>query len=130
MPMPALSIIDIDSFPIACLEGARLAPGDGPRIIADLEALLAHGEPFVLVLDGSAPTRQPEEDKQRMLWLKEHRQRFAATCKGVISVAADAQRFALVQKQTEGLGAALGIHFFAVQGLPAAQSLARTLLAS
>lgn len=132
MPLLELGVVDASRFPILSIDGATLAPGDGARIIDDLEALIRHGSAFVLIIDnGSGPQdRSHDEDKARMLWLKENRRRLAAVCRGIISVVTDHQRLALVQKQTTGLRTALGIHFAAVDSPSSAQALAAELMAS
>lgn len=127
-----LSVIDATRFPVLSIDGANMAPGDGARIIDDLEALIQNGRPFVLIIShGNGPqSQQHDDDKERMLWLKENKARLAAVCKGIISVAPDPERFAQTEKQTAGLRAALGIHFAAADSLASAEALAADLLDS
>jgi hypothetical protein len=108
-----------------------MVPGDGARLIDDLEALIQHGGAFVLIIQnsGDAQDHDHDEDKARMLWLKENKTRLSAVCKGIISVTPNPERFALVEKQTARLRAALGIHFAAADNLESAEALARDLLA-
>lgn len=132
MPALQLSVIDATRFPLLSINGASMAPGDGARIIDDLEALIQNGSAFVLIIgNGSGPQgHKHDDDKERMLWLKENKARLATVCKGIISVAPDQERFAQTEKQTAGLGAALGIHFAAADSLASAEVLASDLLGS
>ena len=125
-----LSVIDATRFPLLSIDGASMAPGDGARIIDDLETLIQNGSAFVLIIgNGSGPQgHKHDDDKERMLWLKENKARLAAVCKGIISVTPDKERFALAEKQTAGLRAALGIHFAAADSQPSAEALATDLL--
>jgi hypothetical protein len=130
MALPELGVIDPARFPLLSIDGARMAPGDGARLIDDLEALIQHGSAFVLIIQngGGAQDHDHDEDKARMLWLKENKARLACVCKGIISVVPDPERFARVEKQTAGLRAALGIHFAASDTLKSAETLAFALL--
>lgn len=132
MSSPPLGVIDASRFPVVSLDGASLKPGDGARIVDDLETLVRHGAPFALIISnsGSAQADTHDDDKARMRWLKENKLRLAAVCKGIISVVPDRERFALVEKQAAGLRAALGIHFVATDSQLAAQALAADLIAS
>lgn len=131
MSLPELSVIDASRFPLLSIDGASMTPGDGTRLIDDLEALIQHGDAFVLIIQnsGDAQNHDHDEDKARMLWLKENKARLCAVCKGIISVVPDKERFALTEKQTAGLRAALGIHFAASNSLAAAETMALELLA-
>ncbi|WP_454689809.1 hypothetical protein [Achromobacter aloeverae] len=126
MPLPELRVIDASRFPIVTIDGPNLMPGNGPYIIDDLETLIEHGKPFVLIIvnGGAAQDRQHDEDKERMLWLKQNRERLGAVCKGIVSVVLDGDRLALIEKQAAGLGAALGIRFAAVSSHSAAEAFA------
>jgi len=131
MSSPTLGVIDASRFPLLFLDSTTMLPGDGERMLDDLETLIRHGKAFVLVIhNGKEPPDPKQTDgKARMLWLKENKTRLAAVCKGIISVVPDQQHFALVEKQTAGLRAALGIHFVAVDSQSAAEALAAELLA-
>ncbi len=84
-----LSVIDATRFPLLSIDGASMAPGDGARIIDDLETLIQNGSAFVLIIgngNGSGPQgHKHDDDKERMLWLKENKARLAAVCKGIIT---------------------------------------------
>lgn len=125
-----LSVLDATRFPLLSLDGANMMPGDGKRVIDDLETLIQKGTAFVLVIGhGTGPQSQThEDDKERMLWLKENKERLASVCKGIISVTPDKERFALVQKQTAGLSAAMGIHFAVADSQSSADALATDLI--
>lgn len=127
----SLSIIDSSTFPVVCIHGADLVPGDGANIIEDFERLIRHAEPFVLVIEnGDSSRRQQEEGKARMLWLKENKTRMATVCKGIVFVTQDSQRLPQVEKQAAGLQSLLGIPFLARGSLSEAQSVGLSLLES
>jgi hypothetical protein len=130
MAHPSLGVIDAGEFPVVHIHGPRLVPGDGPRIIEDLETLIRHDQAFVLVIvnGDDSPQRQHDEDKARMLWLKENKARLATVCKGIVSVMPDRQRLPLVEKQAAGLQAALGIPFLVAANLIDANAQGRSLL--
>lgn len=130
MEIPSLAVIDASQFPVVCIHGPSLAPGDGLRIIEDLEALIRHAKAFVLVIvNGDDPAqRHHDEDKARMLWLKENKGRLASVCQGIVSVMPDSQRLPLVEKQAAGLQAALGVPFLVTASLSDANAQAISLL--
>lgn len=126
----SLSIIDASLFPVVCIHGAELVPGDGASIIGDFEQLIRYAKPFVLVIENGAGSsrRQQEEGKTRMLWLKENKTRMAAVCKGIVFVTPDSQRLPLVEKQAAGLQSVLGITFRARESLDEAHATGLALL--
>ena len=46
----SLGVIDANHFPIVYIHGPSLIPGDGSRILQDLETLIRRGKAFVLVI--------------------------------------------------------------------------------
>jgi len=86
--MLSLGVIDGSQFPVAYIHGANLLPGDGLRIIEDMETLIRHAKVFVLVIvNGDVSThRHHDEDKARMLWLKQNKSRLAKVCQGIHAV--------------------------------------------
>jgi len=125
----ALIVIDTSQFPIVFIHGPKLLHGDGLRIIKDLEALIRHAKAFVLIIvHGDDSQRYHDEDKARMLWLKENKSRLATVCRGIVSVMPDSQRLPLVEKQAAGLQAVLGIPFLAAVDLGDANVKAISLL--
>ncbi|EDS7589098.1 hypothetical protein AAQ05_004512 [Salmonella enterica subsp. diarizonae] len=130
MTNPVLSIIDASKFPVVCIYGADLVPGDGASIIGDFEQLIRYAKPFVLIIEDGASSsrRQQEEGKARMLWLKENKTRMAAVCKGIVFVTPDSHRLPLVEKQAAGLQSVLGITFLARESLSDAHATGLTML--
>lgn len=130
MERPSLVVIDAGQFPVVCIHGPSLVSGDGLRIVEDLETLIRHAEAFVLVIvnGDDAAQRDHDEDKARMLWLKENKGRLAAVCQGIVSVMPNSQRLPLVEKQAAGLQAALGIPFLVTANLSDANAQAIALL--
>lgn len=130
MPAPTLHLLDTTHYPVITLDDTRLAPGDGLRILQDLDTLIQHGDAFALILDNGdeAETRDPDEDKARMRWLIGNRQRLATVCKGIVSVVPDPHRRPQVEKQAAGLRQALGVQFLAVGYAAEALAVAQRLL--
>lgn len=130
MANPSLAVIEAGEFPVVCIHGPSLVSGDGLRIIEDLETLIRHAKAFVLVIINGEDSaqRHHDEDKSRMLWLKENKRRLASLCQGIVSVMPDSQRLPLVEKQAAGLQAALGIPFLVTANLSDANAQAISLL--
>lgn len=126
----SLAVIDAGQFPVVFIHGPRLVSGDGLRVIEDLETLIQYAKAFVLIIiNGDGPAqRHHDEDKARMLWLKENKGRLASICQGIVSVMPDSQRRPLVEKQAAGLQAALGIPFLVTAKLGDANAQAISLL--
>jgi hypothetical protein len=79
-------------------------------MISDFEILLSAGHMFVLSMASGRNTGQSHDDQKRwVLWLKENRDRMAASCRGVVSVVDAASDLALQQKQAAGIEAMIGI---------------------
>lgn len=72
-------------------------------------ALIAHGQPFVVVLARARAEEHHEDRKQRGIWLKHHKQALAALCKAVISVEPDAVRRAALLAQSMLAEKAFGV---------------------
>ncbi|MBL7251236.1 hypothetical protein [Alloalcanivorax marinus] len=113
MPAPALKLLDPDDFPLVYLDATDWRPAHGRALIDDLETLIEHGQPFVLIIQNSAGGNQKrtEDDKARMLWFKANSPRLAACCRGIFTVLTDPTQQPKAEKQTAGLSAAMGLRF-------------------
>ncbi len=102
------SIHDVSRFPLV-LASAETPPGYAARWAAELQALIAHGRPFVVVLAHARAEESHEDRKQRGIWLKHNKQALAALCKAVISVEPDAVRRAALLAQSMLAEKAFGV---------------------
>ncbi|UWN51555.1 hypothetical protein ASALC70_03782 [Alcanivorax sp. ALC70] len=83
MPALALKLLDHGDFPLVRLDATDWRPAHGRALIDDLETLIEHGQPFVLIIQNGAGGKQKrtEDDKTRMLWFKANNQRLATCCR-------------------------------------------------
>ncbi|MEZ2127709.1 MULTISPECIES: hypothetical protein [unclassified Sinorhizobium] len=110
MTVSESAVLDASRFPIILAERSKVVASGIEAMIADFEALLSDGQAFVLSLTGERDAELSHEDQKRwMLWLKENRDRMAASCRGVVSVLDKASDEVLQQKQAAGMQAMLGI---------------------
>ncbi|CAH1694644.1 conserved hypothetical protein [Hyphomicrobiales bacterium] len=87
---------DVDAFPIVRSRSGAIQPGYGAQWQREMDALIAHGEPFVVIFDQGHPEEAHDDRKLRGLWLKRNRERLAAMCKAVLAVEPNAgKRLAL-----------------------------------
>ncbi len=128
MNTEAFHIHDIRRFPLCRVEPEGVVPGYSVQWAQEIDALLARGEPFVLIYREPTDDESHEDRKVRGQWLKQHKAAFAAICRGVISVLADAERRA----HFDGMGAvgeqAFGIRYRTAATLDDGEALAWRLL--
>lgn len=105
-----LAVLDCTNLPIVTLDKSKLESQGIEAMISDFEVLLRAGHTFVLSMARGRGTDQSHDDQKRwVLWLKENRDRMAASCRGVVSVVDAASDPALQKKQVAGMQAMLGI---------------------
>jgi len=85
-------IHDIHDFPVCLIEPDSVVPGYSAQWQKEIDALMARGEPFVLIYREPTDDEPHEDRKVRSQWLKQHKAAFAEACRGIISVLADAAR--------------------------------------
>ncbi|MGF6525455.1 hypothetical protein [Variovorax sp. PvP013] len=89
---------DVSRFPLVLAHG-DVSPGYAARWEREMEALVAHGEAFVLIQPRARAEEAHEDRKRRGIWLKHNKQALGACCKAVIGVEADdARRTALAAR--------------------------------
>ncbi|QGA50038.1 hypothetical protein [Pseudomonas brassicacearum] len=69
-----------------------VVPGYGAQGQAEIEAIMAHGVPFVLIYLEPGDDEAHADRKLRSLWLKTHKEAFGHLCISLISVLADEAR--------------------------------------
>lgn len=94
MPLDTQSftVHDISRFPLCVIRNDVVVPGYGPQWQAEIEALMAHGMPFVLMYLEPGDDEAHADRKLRSLWLKTHKEAFGRACISLISVLADEVR--------------------------------------
>ena len=126
----SLNILCTETFPVVQLDATDWQPAHGRALIDDLETLIEHGQPFVLIIQNGAGGNQKrtEDDKVRMLWFKANNQRLASCCRGIFTVLTDATDQPRAEKQTAGLSAAMGLRFQVFADADEAETEARRAL--
>ncbi|XAH25600.1 hypothetical protein AAFF27_10550 [Xylophilus sp. GW821-FHT01B05] len=119
----------VADFPIVRIRGSLLPHGYAPQWIMEMEALLAHGEPFVFVFLDSAEHPAHEDQKAQTMWLKAHKKPLALCCRGFVSVEPEHSKRVLKRAQAVVIAAAFGLHFSVVPDPQQAEVRARQLLA-
>lgn len=119
---------DVRDFPIVRIAGRNLPHGYVTQWIAEMDALLAHGEPFVLVFLNTVQNPAHEDQKGMMLWIKAHKRELARLCRVMISIEPD--RLQRLAKRAQGLALviALGFRFVVVADETRALELAARAL--
>lgn len=102
------TIHDVSRFPLVLASGDA-PPGYAAQWAAEMQALITHGQPFVVVHAETRADEAHEDRKQRGIWLKNHKQALAALCKAVIGVELDAVRRAALAAQSVMAEKAFGV---------------------
>jgi hypothetical protein len=119
---------DVSEFPIVRFDTSRARPGYAPRWIAEMEAVLARGEPFVLVAGGVVEDG-PGDRKARSLFLKSHRAELARWCRAIVGIEPNPIARAARKAQAAVLARAFGIEMTFVATAEEATTTARERLA-
>ncbi|WP_110968668.1 hypothetical protein [Pseudomonas huaxiensis] len=119
---------DIRTFPLCLIEPQVVVPGYSQQWAEELDALLARGEPFVLIYREPADDEPHPDRKLRTQWLKQHKVAFAGLCRGIISVLDDAVRRAHFDQMGEMGEQVFGVRYRTAPTLVEGQTLAWRLL--
>jgi hypothetical protein len=100
---------DMSGFPFVALRSSACTPGFGATWGAEMDAMPAAGEPFVVAFEPSAIDETPEDFRLRAQWFKVNRQLLAGRCAGMVAIVPSAeQREGLADdlaKRSHGFGA-------------------------
>ncbi|PMQ06238.1 hypothetical protein JaAD80_28310 [Janthinobacterium sp. AD80] len=83
--------------------------GYAPLWENDMDALLRHGAPFVMLFEEKRSDEAHADRKRRGLWLKHHKVALAAICRGLVSIEPDGEKRAQLQAMAAGAMKAFGI---------------------
>ncbi|VWC02890.1 ATP--cob(I)alamin adenosyltransferase [Burkholderia lata] len=130
--MPALNpndfaLHDIQLFPVCVFRAEHATPGYALRWEGEIDTLMRHGEPFVIVYVELDTDESHDDRKHRAVWLKQNKEALGAVCKALVSVEPDPDRRAEVAAQGEVAVKAFGIPHHAVASFGQAVSLAARL---
>ena len=120
---------DVSCFPLVSIEGRRLPPGYAPQWIAEMDALVARGEPFAFVLLDGVETPTHADQKAQTHWFKRNKKALAAVCRGAVAVEPDRAKRLLKRAQALAVTAAFGLRFSIAADRQEAERRARLLLA-
>jgi hypothetical protein len=120
---------DVSRFPLVSIEGSRLPAGYAPQWIAEMDALVARGEPFAFVLIDGVENPTHADQKAQTQWFKRNKKALAAICRGVVAVEPDRAKRLLKRAQALAITAAFGLKFSIAPGREEAERRARRLLA-
>lgn len=124
----AFTIHDVSCFPLVRARPDAVRPGYATAWIAEMDALLAHGEGFVLLFTEGRPEETHEDRKRRGLWLKHHKDALARTCRSLIVVEPDAGARVALAAQAALTSKAFGTRMDVVATRDDANGLATRLL--
>ncbi len=119
---------DAGNFPVIWVR-AEAEPGAAQHWQAEMDALLAYGQPFVFVMESHPPESQAVR-KTRALWFKRNKAALLSVCRGVIAVEEDALKRALLMPQAILMGKTFGIGMEIVSSKEDAVKVASRLLAN
>lgn len=130
LPDPdGFALHDVALFPIVHASRGHVTPGYAAQWVVEMEALLRHGRPFVLIFpDGQTP-EEHEDRKRRGQWLKANKQALAALCLSLITVEPDAGKRLALETQMAMATKAFGIPMDVAASLSQAHGMAQALIA-
>ena len=120
---------DVSHFPIVEIQGSRLPAGYAVQWMAEMDALIARGEPFALVLLDGVENPTHEDQKAQTKWFKKNKKPLAEVCRGAVSVEPDRTKRLLKRAQALAITAAFGLRFSVAPDRDEAIRRARRLLA-
>lgn len=122
-------LYDVADFPLVRIDGASLPDGYSAQWIAEMEALLARGEPFTFVFLSSNDNPTHEDQKAQTLWLKRNKKPLAALCRGAVAIESDGAKRLLKRAQALVITTAFGLRFSVMPDRAGAETRAREFLA-
>ncbi|EJN09984.1 hypothetical protein [Herbaspirillum sp. YR522] len=119
---------DTSGFPLVRFHNERASAGYALQWQHEMEALLAHGAPFVILTVAPHGEETQDDRKSRGIWLKHHRQALSQLCLGLASVEPDAVKLAALRQMAQGATRAFGVQqFVTATEAEAIEALSRVL---
>lgn len=122
------SVHDLGAFPEVWARASALQPGYAMQWAAEMDALLAHGQPFVSIMGSDLPEEDHADRKARALWLKQNKEGLRAHCLAVIGIEPQAAKRMAMQAQAALMGKAFGVRMLMVASEDEARARAQELL--
>lgn len=127
--LATLAVFDVTDFPLVVVRNDAIASdGYAQRWLDDMDALLRHGEPFVMIFPPARPDEAHDDRKQRGKWLKENRAALAAVCRALITVEPDPKERDAAVANGAGIEKAFGVPFDVAASLDDARQAGRRRL--
>lgn len=123
------SIHDTSHFPIVYFYGSSVRPGYGDAWCAEMDALSAGDDPFVLIYVAGGPEEELEDRAKRGAWLKANKSLVEGKLLALIHVEPDDAKRAVLEKMLPKLVQAFGTPQAARGSQVDAEDLARLALA-
>jgi hypothetical protein len=120
---------DVSDFPLVRISGRGLPAGYATQWAAEMDRLLARGEPFALVFLDNTEHDSHDDQKLRTLWLKQNKTRLAKLCRGIVGIEPDRAKRLVKRAQGAALAMAFGLTMKIVATRAEAETVARRLLA-
>ena len=128
MDQATFTLLDVSGFPIVRLDLEGRSGSHAAIWVREMEALLGHGRPFVLLVIGHHGDESPDDKKTKTVWLKTNREALVSVCRGFVSVEPDAERRAALAAQGAQISKSFGLALSVAATVEEAEGLARTLL--
>lgn len=109
MGISEFTVFDVSRFPAVCCHAENMVCGYGRRWQEEMEALIAHGDPFYMIFLPGDFCEDKADTRLRALWLKANKTQLAMVCRSLISIEADPERRAALTAEKVGLERAFGI---------------------
>jgi hypothetical protein len=122
------TLFDVSAFPLVRAHMLGQPVGYAARWMQEMDALLAHGQPFVLLADERPQDESHEDRTARTSWFEANRDRLASICHGCVMVEPGAEKRAAAQLHSETLTKTFGLHFHVAANKEEAQSVALMLV--
>ena len=103
------AIHDVSDFPIVRFRPETAIAGYAPLWENEMDTLLRHGLPFVMLFEQQRSEEAQIDRKRRGLWLKHPKLALAAICRGLVSIESDPEKRAQMQQMAAGAMKAFGI---------------------
>ncbi|MGY2051201.1 hypothetical protein [Methylobacterium sp. JK268] len=124
----SFAIHDVADFPLVRWRPEQVAPGYAAAWEREMEALVAHGAPFVILFAGGRAAEPHEDRVRRGLWLKRHKEALARHCRALITVEPDPEARLAFDAQAALTRRAFGIPMESAASADEAVDLARRRL--
>lgn len=129
MQQSEFKVHDAADFPIVRIRMQGLAPGYAEDWAREMDALLAAGQPFVIMLMDEHRKDEHADARVKTTWVKANRQAFAGQCRGFVMVEPNPVKRLAMKAQGAVAAKAFGMRFAVAASAPEADSMARSLLA-